>query len=87
MLRMEQIYENVRRNTERTAHLGLHQTNGDEMNTKRYPRTLNEAFPHGPEYGCAVTGFARCKIANMALKFVIAVFAVPTLVAVLFDII
>jgi hypothetical protein len=24
------------------------------MNTRRYPRTLNEAFPHGPHYGCAI---------------------------------
>jgi len=24
------------------------------MNTRRYPRTLAEAFPHGPEYGCAI---------------------------------
>lgn len=24
------------------------------MNTRRYPRTLNEAFPHGAEYGCAI---------------------------------
>lgn len=24
------------------------------MNTRRYPRTLSEAFPHGAEYGCAI---------------------------------
>lgn len=24
------------------------------MNTRRYPRTLNEAFPHGVDYGCAI---------------------------------
>lgn len=24
------------------------------MNTRRYPRTLAEAFPHGAEYGCAI---------------------------------
>lgn len=24
------------------------------MNTRKYPRTLNEAFPHGAEYGCAI---------------------------------
>ena len=24
------------------------------MNTRKYPRTLAEAFPHGPEYGCAL---------------------------------
>lgn len=21
---------------------------------RRYPRTLDEAFPHGPRYGCAI---------------------------------
>lgn len=24
------------------------------MNTRRYSRTLNEAFPFGAEYGCAI---------------------------------
>ena len=24
------------------------------MNTRRYPRTAAEAFPTGPEYGCAI---------------------------------
>lgn len=24
------------------------------MNTRRYPRSLNEAFPHGAEYGAAI---------------------------------
>lgn len=24
------------------------------MNTRRYPRTLQEAFPHSVEYACAV---------------------------------
>ena len=24
------------------------------MNTRRYPRTTAEAFPIGPEYGCAI---------------------------------
>jgi hypothetical protein len=27
----------------------------DALNTRRYPRTLNEAFPSGPAYGCALT--------------------------------
>jgi len=27
---------------------------GQDTNTRRYPRTLAEAFPHGPEYGCAI---------------------------------
>jgi len=27
------------------------------MNTRRYPRTMNEAFPYGPEYGCAITRY------------------------------
>lgn len=24
------------------------------MNTRRYPRSMREAFPFGPEYGCAI---------------------------------
>lgn len=24
------------------------------MQTRRYPRTLDEAFPFGPAYGCAI---------------------------------
>ena len=24
------------------------------MNTRKYSRTLAEAFPYGPEYGCAI---------------------------------
>lgn len=24
------------------------------MNTRRYPRTMNDAFKTGPEYGCAI---------------------------------
>lgn len=27
---------------------------GQGTNTRRYPRTLAEAFPRGPEYGCAI---------------------------------
>ena len=27
----------------------------DTLNTRRYPRTLDEAFPHGAAYGCALT--------------------------------
>ena len=25
--------------------------------TRRFPRTLNEAFPQGAEYGCAITHY------------------------------
>ena len=24
------------------------------MNTRRYPRTMNDAFKTGPEYGCSI---------------------------------
>ena len=26
---------------------------------RRYPRSLDEAFGFGPEYGCAITGYKR----------------------------
>lgn len=29
------------------------------MNTRRFPRTMNEAFPFGPEYGCSITRYER----------------------------
>ncbi len=29
------------------------------MNTRRYPRTLNEAFPRTAEYGCAIERTTR----------------------------
>lgn len=30
-------------------------------NTRRYPRSLSEAFPFGPEYGCAITRYRAPK--------------------------
>lgn len=24
------------------------------MNSRKFPRTMDEAFPHGPQYGCAI---------------------------------
>ncbi len=27
---------------------------GQHTNTRRFSRTLNEAFPYGPQYGCAI---------------------------------
>lgn len=29
------------------------------MNTRRFPRTLNDAFPFGAEYGCAIERSSR----------------------------
>jgi hypothetical protein len=29
------------------------------MNRTRFARTLDEAFPFGPEYGCAITRYER----------------------------
>jgi len=29
------------------------------MNTRKFPRTMNEAFPFGPEYGCSITRYER----------------------------
>lgn len=47
------------------------------LNTRRYPRTLDEAFPHGAAYGCALTrpetrgeklaGFALAAIIGICL--------------------
>ena len=32
------------------------------MNTRKYARTLDEAFPFGPEYGSAITRVYRRRI-------------------------
>lgn len=32
---------------------------GQHTNTRRFSRTLNEAFPYGAEYGCAIERPAR----------------------------
>lgn len=41
------------------------------MNTRRYPRTLSEAFPHTADYASAVERSHKNKIANYAIGFVI----------------
>lgn len=33
--------------------------------TRKYPRTLNEAFPHTAEYGCALTVYRRSPLRHM----------------------
>lgn len=47
----------------------------DTLNTRRYPRTLDEAFPHGASYGCALTRPETRgeKLAGVALALVIGV--------------
>lgn len=45
------------------------------MNTRKYPRTMDEAFPHGAEYGCAIERPETSgeKLAGIALAIVIGV--------------
>lgn len=55
------------------------------MNTRTYPRTLNQAFPRTAEYGAAIERptpmFARDKSASAAIAVVL-IFAVVTVFAV-----
>ena len=55
------------------------------MNTRTYPRTLNEAFPNTAEYGAAIERpapmFARSPLASAAVAIVL-IFAVVTVFAV-----
>ncbi len=55
------------------------------MNTRTYPRTLNEAFPKTAEYGAAIERpapmFARSSSASAAIAIVL-IFAVVTVFAV-----
>lgn len=45
------------------------------MNTRRYPRTLREAFPFGAEYGAAIERPARTPeiVADIVLAVVIGI--------------
>lgn len=54
----------------------------DTLNTRRYPRTLDEAFPRGAAYGCALTRpEARGeKLAGVALAVTIGVCLAAALV-------
>lgn len=36
--------------------------------TRKYPRTLNEAFPHTAEYGCPLTVYRRSDILGSVVK-------------------
>lgn len=55
------------------------------MNTRTYPRTLNQAFPRTAEYGAAIERpapmFARSSSASAAIAIVL-IFAVVTVFAV-----
>jgi len=37
-----------------------------DNNTRRYPRTLAEAFPNSPDYACAIEGPRRLSTARLA---------------------
>ena len=37
-----------------------------DNNTRRYPRTLAEAFPNSPDYACAIEGPRRFSTARIA---------------------
>lgn len=49
------------------------------MQTRRHPRTLDEAFPFGPRYGCAIER-ADSRDYGVAWWVCMAVLAVVTLV-------
>ena len=40
--------------------------------TRKYSRTMAEAFPHGPEYACAVERYSRPITADKAVAWVCA---------------
>ena len=49
------------------------------MNSRRYPRTLNEAFPRGAEYGCAIE--KPRPVADVSLAVVIGIALALALIA------
>jgi len=57
--------------------------NDDEVNVRRHPRTMNEAFPGSPEYACSIEVcnsnkweliVFRCLIGIGVVSFLVAVF-------------
>lgn len=40
-----------------------------DNNIRRYPRTLNEAFPRSADYACAIEGPRRFSTARIACGF------------------
>lgn len=54
------------------------------MNSRRFPRTLNEAFPYGAEYGCAIERSKPNPISDWALAVVISLALSGVIGAVLF---
>jgi len=52
--------------------------------TKKYARTMQDAFPFGPEYGCAIEVsrplFARTRSASLAVAVCLALAFVSALV-------
>jgi len=46
------------------------------MNTRKYPRTLDEAYPFGPEYGCSIEHYKPGRIADIAVAIALVIGAV-----------
>ena len=53
------------------------------MNTRTYPRTLNEAFPKTADYGCAIT---RKRPADRAVNWTLALAVVAIILALCFGV-
>lgn len=53
------------------------------LNTRRFPRTLDQAFPFGADYGCAITrpDTRREWLAGVLLAIVIGVLLAAALVS------
>ena len=52
------------------------------MNTRKFSRTMNEAFPHGVDYGCAIErrDTAGDRMAGIVLAVVIGIAGAAALV-------
>ena len=47
-----------------------------ENNTRRHPRTLNEAFPGSPEYASSIEGPVECRFCGAAIRILAAIVVV-----------
>jgi len=46
------------------------------MNPRKHPRTLNEAYPFGPEYGCSVEHYKPSSAGDIAVAVALVIGAV-----------
>jgi hypothetical protein len=55
------------------------------MQTRKYPRTLNEAFTNTPEYGCSIEKPVRASAAQRAVNWALLISLVTVILSIAFQ--